>query len=675
MGIKIVLWKKMEFLICRIEQKGEQHWDVESREGYASIQFDGSLKPQNPLFGKQPYLDADEGMRYELILPQTEGLLAVYQHKEWWIRPKFPRCVEEIPEKTQLLLGKSQKGYYAVLAVCGKTCRTDLSGEKNRVIVKVSSNAVGYQTMKDLSLVITAGENPYQCCHDAVEKALSILEKREMIREERQYPDLMEYFGWCTWDAFYHKVSQRGILDKLAEFREKKIPLGWVLIDDGWLDADYERQVLKGLDARKNAFPNGLAECVRRIREEFGIRNTGVWHAVMGYWNGLEKESKAWDALGAYTDMLPDGRILPSPEAGKAFCFFEKWHSFLKNHCGITFVKVDGQSSVSLAYTGRETYGEASAAIQKGLNASAALHFNNAVINCMGMAPQDMWNRPSSAVSRSSDDFVPQESGSFQEHVIQNGFNSLLQGQFYWGDWDMFWSSHNQAWQNSMLRAVSGGPVYVSDPPGETDPAVILPLICKDGRLIRCQFPGVPSVDCLFEDPVQSEKGLKIISRYQDASIMAVFSMRKEGCTGKIRPSDFVGKEEEYLVYRWSKGELFYMKQNGPVSYQLSGEESEIFVMMPKKGEHKIIGVLEKYIPLGGIQILSDGEKRSEILVSEPGTFAFWAGCNPSTVKADGINIQLRAGKNGLYRILNRVEKETLIEIEWGGLRNESAGN
>ena len=121
MGLKIVLWKKMEFSICRIEQKGEQHWDVESREGYASIQFDGSLKPQNPLFGKQPYLDADEGMRYELILPQTEGLLAVYQHKEWWIRPKFPRCVEEIPEKTQLLLGKSQKGYYAVLAVSRST--------------------------------------------------------------------------------------------------------------------------------------------------------------------------------------------------------------------------------------------------------------------------------------------------------------------------------------------------------------------------------------------------------------------------------------------------------------------------------------------------------------------------------------------------------------------------
>ena len=55
--------------------------------------------------------------------------------------------------------------------------------------------------------------------------------------------------------------------------------------------------------------------------------------------------------------------------------------------------------------------------------------------------PVRIWNRPSSAVT-SADDFVPQVPHGFKEHAVQNSYNSLLQGQFYWGDWDMFFSSH-----------------------------------------------------------------------------------------------------------------------------------------------------------------------------------------------------------------------------------------
>ncbi len=662
---RIIFDNGMDFWLGRVEREGEQEWSVDMWGSCAAVRFRGGLKPQTPLFGEQKYLDGAIGLEYELKLPRTDRLLAVYQHKEWWIRPAFPKSVEEIPARTQLLLGGRGKEYYAVLAVCGDLCRSDLRGEKDAIRIGMSSNAAGLQKMEDLSLVIAVGENPYLCCRSAVLEALEILQRPGMAREKREYPKLLEYFGWCTWDAFYHEVSEQKIMEKLEEFKEKGIPLGWVLIDDGWLDADYTKQKLTGLDGRKDAFPGRLSGCVRRIREEFGIRNVGVWHAVMGYWNGLQKGSEAWEALGAYTRTLPDGRILPAPEAGKAFGFYDTWHSFLKNRCGIDFVKVDGQSSVSLAYCGRETYGEACGAVQKGLNASAALHFHNSMINCMGMAPQDMWNRPGSSVSRSSDDFVPEVEGSFQEHAIQNSFNSLLQGQFFWGDWDMFWSSHADSRQNAMLRAVSGGPVYVSDPLGRTDPACIWPLIRRDGRVIRCQQPGVPSLDCLFEDPAEGRKGLKIINSYEDACVMGIFAMNQGGCQGEIKPSDFGGEEKEYLVYRWLEGRLFYMKQDVPVRYALEEEKSDIFIILPRISGHRILGILEKYIPMGGMEVLWDDGERSCVRILETGTLAFWTERPPAEICVNGNREELRPADNGLYRLCCEGKKPVLVEIKW----------
>ena len=48
----------------------------------------------------------------------------------------------------------------------------------------------------------------------------------------------------------------------------------------------------------------------------------------------------------------------------------------------------------------------------------------------------------------------------------------------------MFWTSHEDA-QSAVLRAISGGPVYFSDPVGTTDPARVWPMIYRDGRIAR----------------------------------------------------------------------------------------------------------------------------------------------------------------------------------------------
>lgn len=614
---------------------------VQEKDNLQAIWIKGGIKPQKPYFGAQPYLDAAKGIRFFGKLTGAEKILTIYQHKEWWLRPEFPKLYEQIPPRTQLLVAKGQEEYLAVLAVCGREYRTDIAGCEGGLEITMASNCANKNEIDDLSLICARGADPYACCHEAVKYALSLTGRSEMLRENRVYPRMFEKLGWCSWDAFYHKVSQQGIFDKLEELQEKKVPVSWALIDDGWLDADYESQKLKGLDAAADKFPDGLKGCAEQMKARYGLSQVGVWHAVMGYWNGLEEGSPAAKRLEQGSCCLPDSRTIVAADEGKAFQFYSTWHEYLKNKCGIDFVKVDGQSAISLFYRGLKEYGRAGAQIQAGLNASAALHFNNQIINCMGMAPEDMWNRPSSAISRSSDDFVPDKENGFWEHAVQNGYNSLLQGQFFWGDWDMFWSSHREKRQNALLRAVSGGPVYTSDPVGKTDPAYIWPLIKKDGTVIRCSSVGMPTMDCLFENPIENGKAFKLFNRYKDCFVVAAFSLGREykSCSGNIRLSDIPGLAgQNWIVYDQRAQRAAFFSDEIAFTFELDHNDAALFLLLPAK-RFVPIGILEKLIGPGCIGSVKEIEKRMVIRVSEAGMVGFVSDREPVGVLVDGNKV------------------------------------
>lgn len=608
------------------------------KEQAGVVSIRGRQEAREPLFGPQDYLDARAGVSCTVQIAGAEKMTAVYQHKDWWIRPAFPASLAEIPQRTQLLLLKRGETCLAVLAVCGREYRTDLSGLEDGICVTSASNCSGKNELDDICLSYAWGKNPYQCCEKAVTYVLELTRRTAMLRRNRRFPAVFEKLGWCSWDAFYHKVSAEGIYDKLTELKEKRVPVKWALIDDGWLDADYDRQLLLGLDAARDKFPQGLGPCVSRMKKEFGMEQVGVWHAVMGYWNGLQDKSQAQAALEEGSERLPDGRIVPAAEAGKAFRFYDIWHEYLRNQCGIDFVKVDGQSAIALFHTGRKEYGKASAAVHAGLDASAAVHFDNAMINCMGMASEDMWNRPSSAVSRSSDDFVPQVEHGFREHAVQNAFNSLLQGQFYWNDWDMFWSDHAENWQNAVLRAVSGGPVYTSDQTSRTDPDYIWPLIRKDGTIIRCEDNGIPTCDCLFEDPVKRKGAFKVFNRCKNGYVVAAFNIgeTQEQCEASLRISDIPGLGgQDWYVCGHKNRALSCLTEEAEYTFTLDPNDAEIFLLLPVKDVCPV-GILEKFIPTGCITAVYERADRLALRVSDAGTFGLFTRVSPKEVRVDG---------------------------------------
>ncbi len=558
-----------------------------------------------------------------LDIPEPSKILCVYQHKEWWTRPSFPESLSGIPRRTQLLLLKYDEYYTAFLAITGEVSRTDLEGHDGRLYLRISTNTAFTEDREIPVMTGARGLNPYECIARAAETAVNLIGHPEILRRCKRYPEIFKGFGWCSWNAFYQDVSEKQILQKLEELRRKQIPVRWVLIDDGWSEADYRSKKLRGFDADRKKFPNGLGGVVRAIKEKYGIPYVGVWHATMGYWEGIEEHSEVFEEVCRDLRKLPDDRYVIEAGREKAFDFYDAWHGYLRADCGVDFVKVDGQSSISVFYRNMKSYGEASNEIQKGLNASAALHFDNTIINCMGMAPEDVWHRESSMITRTSDDFVPDVKHGFREHAIQNAYSSLWARLFYTGDWDMFFSEHAESRQNGILRAISGGPVYVSDKAGASSREEIMKLLHADGSVLKCDDVGVPTEDCLFQDPVKGDKALKIYNRIcgkgrrgEDIWYIAAFNIRTDeketGLTVSVTDIPEL-KGKDWILYDESKQLAFSLSEKAPYSRVLQPNEAVMLEILPTS-DLSLAGVDGKYLMSGCVEQLDlSGESTESV--------------------------------------------------------------
>lgn len=90
--------------------------------------------------------------------------------------------------------------------------------------------------------------------------------------------------------------------------------------------------------------------------------------------------------------------------------------------------------------------------------------------------------------------------------MVHCAYNSLWMGNFIQPDWDMFQSTHPCAEFHAASRAISGGPIYISDTVGKHNFDLLKTFVLPDGSILRCQYYALPTRDCLFEDPLHDGK-------------------------------------------------------------------------------------------------------------------------------------------------------------------------
>ncbi len=583
-------------------------------------------------------LDAEFGAGIEIYPDSVKEWMADFKYCEFWCMPEFGTALSEIPDETQGLVYKKYNGLYGViLPVVSKEYKCVLCGNNDEsVLAKLFSWYEGINRINALAFMCAEGENPYELLKKCAKKGAELLNNGLRIREERRYPEIFEYLGWCSWDAFEIRVCEDDLLKKCEEFKSKNIPVKWAIIDDMWAvvrdfyNIEYtEREEmfelmhaskLYAFTADPYRFPNGLKHCIDGIKD-YGIK-VGMWHPTTGYWRGIDPEGPIFREHKDCLTRAYEGIFVHSYELEKAYKYYNAIHDYFRES-GAEFVKIDNQSRMANCYKGQTTIGQAARSYHKAMEASVGEHFDNCMINCMGMASEDMWNRSVSPISRCSDDFKPENREWFAKHITQCAFNSLIQGQFYYCDWDMWWTDDSQATKNSVLRAISGGPIYVSDMLDRSREEILKPLAFDDGKILKCDKPCMPTKDCLTEDPVKSGKIFKVQNTCNNSGIIAVFHLdeNKRTVKGTISPMDAEGIDgEEFAVYEHFSREVKILKKNERFDLELeSADDFKLYIIVPIVDGFAPIGRVDKFISPASIKSVVGGN----IELVENGEYAY----------------------------------------------------
>ena len=160
----------------------------------------------------------------------------------------------------------------------GKEFKCNLNGgTESELGIDIFSGIGGQGNFEEPVYLVSKAPTYIEAVHRAFEYLAK--EKNILTREQRRYPEMFEYLGWCSWDAMKTDVNEIGIKEKAEEFRSKKVPVRWMLIDDGWFPG--KDAMIYGFKPEPKKFPTGFKPMIDEIKSKGDVKWFGVWHALL----------------------------------------------------------------------------------------------------------------------------------------------------------------------------------------------------------------------------------------------------------------------------------------------------------------------------------------------------------------------------------------------------------
>jgi hypothetical protein len=407
--------------------------------------------------------------------------------------------------------------------------------------------------------------------------------------------------AYCTWNGLGQNLHEEKIFKALDSLQENGINISNLIIDDNWQSLNHEggdqfANAWVEFEATRKGFPRGLKAAVDDIRGKHkGIRHIAVWHAIFGYWGGIAPEGKiAKEYKTTWVqkkDGVSGGKMLVVAEED-VDRFYQDFYRFLSS-AGIDSVKTDAQFFLDELDNAPDRKGLIQS-YQDAWSISHLRHFAGKAISCMSQTPQLIFhsqlptNKPR-ILLRNSDDFFPEVPASHPWHIFCNAHNSMLNQYLnILPDWDMFQTSHPWAAFHAAARCVSGGPIYITDIPGQHDVDLIFQMTGNTPRgdtvILRPHTVGkTTNAYHSYDDPVLLKITTYVGMAHTGVSILGVFNCTQRPLAELIGLNQFPGAEKGTYIIRSHK--------TGQITKPTTADDNDSFVHLE--------------LPLQGWEILS----------------------------------------------------------------------
>lgn len=606
-------------------------------------------------------------------LPALDKFVSCFRGRSaCWMESRVGSSMAEVPAETQFLLVRLAGGnYLALVAMVDGAFRSSLTGDAaGRLHLLAESGDTQTLTNRVTGLYLEEGRDPYALIHSAAAQVRA-RRQTETANAAPQPPDFVRYFGWCSWNAFYAKVSHAGVLRVMEKFDAGGVSPGFVVLDAGWQSVG-KNCGLTAYEANPKQFPAGLAVTVRALKEVHHVPRVLAWQSFNGYFFGADPQALPTIGVEMITPRFParftNGDATPAGENDATVTrtfypdiyrkpigtpnpdkFFSTYHAFLREQ-GVDGVKIDAMAWVEVLGEGRGGRVQAMRELVAATTRSEHEQFDHNIIWCSSCSSDCILQAPRSAVMRTSCDFFPDKPASHGRHIINNALNSLWMGEFIIPDWDMFQTHHAAGAFHAAARAISGGPVYISDEPGKTDFALLRQLVLSDRTVPLCLGPARPTEDSLFVDPAREPALFKVFNRNPaGGGVLGVFNCGYDPATnrlvrGEARVDDVPGLAgEDFAVFGHQEGSLRRVTRAERLPVALRELEFEIHTLMPIRDGFAAIGLADKFNSGGCVTAVRYPQpKRVEVDLRDGGEFIAWSKTPPRSVSVDGQQLAFR---------------------------------
>ncbi|CAG8547692.1 11582_t:CDS:2 [Ambispora gerdemannii] len=486
-------------------------------------------------------------------LQNVVRFIALRRLNAWWIEPITGTGKLDIQDMdVYYILIQQSTSYYVVLIPlasdgCTSSFRTDKDGNLQLSTINDSGSTA---TAK---FIVGFGQDPYivsRACMKLIKILLGTLGKSEENKDKKEEQFYYDHLGYCTWNAFYKNVRGQDIMDTLKSLDSVGVHVGYVILDDGWQQVNQIDQ-LKSFEPDPKKFPEGLKGLISKVKGKFPyLKHFGVWHTLWGYWYGVDPSSELSSIYKVERVKKNDGRPTCLIAAQDIQKFYDDFYNYLRDQ-GVSLVKVDSQGNFDLI-----CYGEIKH--RKWWQEYQMLS---------GPGSEDLGgiSRP---LFRNSDDYFPDDENSHVWHIYANTMNNIWTTMMYsLPDWDMFQTNHKFGEFHAAARAISGGPMYITDHPNDhnievlakcliniptynsniSTPVISAPKQTKLStkllqKILRSQSSALPSLSTLFQDSTKVDNLLKIFNTNKRIGIIGLWNCRNHVLMDQVCIEDDYGQ-------------------------------------------------------------------------------------------------------------------------------------